>query len=58
MLNMTKIKLQLISDRDVYIFFEKDMRFRVFYISNRYSKANNKYLKSYETKTYYILRRE
>ena len=26
MLNMTKIKLQLISDPDIYIFFEKGMR--------------------------------
>ena len=26
MLNMTKIKLELISDRDLYIFFEKGMR--------------------------------
>ena len=44
---MTKIKLELISDPDMYIFFEKDMRGE---ISNRYSKANNKYLKSYDPK--------
>ena len=48
MLNMTKIKLELISDPDMYIFFEKGMRGGVSYISNRYSKANNKYLKSYD----------
>ena len=29
-------------------FFEKGMRGRVSYISKRYSKVNNKYLKSYE----------
>ena len=59
MLNMTKIKLELISDPDMYIFFENGMRSGVCYISNRYSKANNKYLKSYDTKQvskHYILR--
>ena len=41
MLNMTKLKLELISNSDMYIFFEKGMRGGVSYISNRYSKANN-----------------
>ena len=50
MLNMTKVELELISDLDMYIFFEKGMRGGVSYISNRYSKANNKYLKSYDPK--------
>ena len=50
MLNMTKIKLKLISDPDMYKFFEKGMREGVSYISNRYSKPNNKYLKSYDPK--------
>ena len=49
-LNMTKIKLELTSGRDMYIFFAKGMRGGVPYISNRYSKANNKYLKSYDPK--------
>ena len=44
---MTEIKLELISDPDMYIFFEKGMRSGVSYISNRYSKANNKYWKDY-----------
>ena len=39
MLNMTKIKLQLISDPDIYIFFEKGMRGGISCISNRVSKA-------------------
>ena len=34
----------------MYIFFEKDTRGRICYISNRYSKANTKYLKSYDPK--------
>ena len=50
MLNMTKVKLDLISDPDMYIFSKKGMRGGVFYISNRYSKTNNKYLKSYDSK--------
>ena len=50
MLNMIKVKLELISDPDMYIFFEKDMRGGVSYIFNRYSKVNNKYLKSYDPK--------
>ena len=48
MLNVTKVELELIPDPDMYIFFENGMR--VSYISNRYSKANNKYLKSYDLK--------
>ena len=49
-LNMTKGELELIQDPDMYIFFEKGIRGRVSYISNRYSKANNNYLKSYDPK--------
>ena len=50
MLNMTKIKLEFISDPEIHIFFEKGMRVRVSYSSNRYRKASNKYLKSYDPK--------
>ena len=53
MLKMTKIKLELIPNRDILIFFEKPTRAG---ISNKYNKANNKYLNSYEPK--YILRPE
>ena len=44
MLGMTKVELDLISDVDKYLLFEKGMRGGVSYISKRYSKANNKYL--------------
>ena len=47
---MTKIKLELIPDLDMYISFEKGTRGRISYISNRYSKANSKYLKSHDPK--------
>ena len=46
MLKMTIIKLEHISDPEMYKFFEKGTRGGISYISNRYSKANNKYLKS------------
>ena len=48
MLKVTKIKLELITDPDIYIFFEKGTRVGIFYISARYSKANN--MKSYDPK--------
>ena len=51
MLKMTKIKLELVTDPDMYIFFEKGTKCGISYVSNRYSKANNlKYLKSYDPK--------
>ena len=50
MLKMTKIEPELIPDSDMYIFFEKSTRGGISYISNTYSKANNKYLKSYGPK--------
>ena len=64
MLNMTKVELELVTDPDMYIFFEKGTRGRISYTFNGYSKASNKYLKSYKIrikkqtriKTYYILR--
>ena len=45
-LNMTKVELDLISDPDMHIFFEKGTRGEAFYISIRYSKGNKKYLNS------------
>ena len=43
-------ELELIPHPDMYIFFEKVTKSRISYISNRYCKANNKYLKSYDQK--------
>ena len=50
MLKMTKIEFDFIPDPDMYILFEKGTRSGISYISNRYSKANNKNLKSYDIK--------
>ena len=50
MFKMTKSKLELIPDLDIYIFFENGTGGGIYYISHRYSKANNKYLKSYYPK--------
>ena len=44
------MELKLIPDPDMYIFLEKDARDGIYYISNRYRKANNKCLKSYDPK--------
>ena len=48
MLNVTKDEVELISDADMYLFFEKGMRVGVSYISKRCSKASNEYLKFYD----------
>ena len=50
MFKMTKIELELILDSDIYIFFGKGKRSGISFISNRYSKPNCKYLKSYDPK--------
>ena len=50
MLKMAKMELELITDPEIYIFFEKGMRGGVSYISNRYSETNNNYLKSHDPK--------
>ena len=48
MLKMTKIKLEFIPDPDLYIFYEESARGEISYISNRYSKAKSKCLKSFD----------
>jgi len=47
---MTKIKLELISDVDQYLFIEKGLRGGISVITHRKSEANNKYLKEYDSK--------
>ena len=42
MLKMTKIELELNSEPDMYLLFEKSTEGGISYISSRYNKANNK----------------
>ena len=50
MIQMTDIKLELMTDVDMFQFTEKGMRGGISYIANRYGKANNKYMKNYNEK--------
>ena len=47
-LKMTRIELEIISDIEMYLFIEKGMKGGISCIAKRYSKANNKYIQSYD----------
>ena len=48
MLKMTCVKLEKISDIDMYLFIEKGLRGGISYIAKRCSEANNKYMKNHD----------
>ena len=51
MLKMTEIELDLISEIDIHLLIEKGMRSGISYIAKRHSKANNKYMKCFDSST-------
>ena len=51
MLKMTGVKLELISDVDMFQFIEKGLRGGISNITHRHGVANNKYMSSYDEKS-------
>ena len=47
MFKMTRLELDLISDIDMHLFIEKEMRGDISYIAKRHSKANNKLINTH-----------
>ena len=50
MLKTTGVKIEKISNIDIYLFIEKGLRGGICYIAKRSAKANNKRMKNYPTK--------
>ena len=49
-LRVIGVKLEKISDIDIYLSIEKGIRGGISYIAKRYSEANSKYMKNYDPK--------
>ena len=45
---MTGVKLEKITDINMYLFIEKGLSVGISYIAKRYSEANNKCMKNYD----------
>ena len=50
MLKLAGVKLERISNMDMYFFIEKALRGGISYIAQRYNKANNKFMEDYDPK--------
>ena len=50
MLKMSGVKLEKISDIDMYLFIQKGLRGTISYIAKRHTKANNKCKRDYDSK--------
>ena len=48
MLRYTKVKLELLSEPDMYLFMENSIRGGTSYIAKRYAQANNPYMTDYD----------
>ena len=48
MMKVTDVEIELITDPDMYLFFEESKRGGVSSAMKRYSEANNKYMKNYD----------
>ena len=48
MLKMTDVELEKKLDIVMYLFIEKELRGRIFYIAKRYSEEDKKYMKNYD----------
>ena len=47
-LKKTEVKLELITDCDMFMMVEKGVRGGICHVIHRYAKANNKYVKNYD----------
>ena len=48
MLKCTKIELELLTDIEIYLFFDSGLKSGISQISHRYAEADNKYLINYD----------